>query len=74
MISKIIAIRRDYENKTLKDGVVVVLETKNGEVEQVISGTEWSTRFTEKSFGVLGVELTKDQIVKINNLFGYYNQ
>ena len=73
MISKIIDIRQDYEQGTLKDGVVIVIEKENNKIEQIISGTEWSTRCTEKSFDVLGIQLSKYQITKINNLLGNLN-
>lgn len=69
MNSKIIKIRQSYDNGTLRDGVVVVVENENKTIiEYPISGTEWSVRRVEQDFDVSGVLLTKDQIQEINHL------
>ncbi len=69
MNQKIIGIRQSYDNGTLRDGVVVIIEKEGKTVEHSISGTEWSTRCAEESFEVGGVQLTEEHIKKINDLF-----
>lgn len=70
MTQKVKDIQRTSENGTLKDGIVVIIETESGNTEHSISGTEWSERCVEKSFDVRGIQLTAEQIGKINDLFG----
>ena len=71
---KIKDIKQAYDsNGTLKDGVVVIIETENGFRECSISGTKWSTRCAEKIFDIQGIQLTAEQIKKINNLLGGIN-
>ena len=71
MDSKITEIRQSYDNGTLRDGVVVVMEKESETVEYPISGTEWSVRCTEHNFDVSGMLLTSDQIQKINHLLNH---
>lgn len=70
MISKILQIKRTFDEKsrTLRDGVVFVIETEKGVIEYSVSGTEWSTRLAEQFFNVLDVQLTKEQVEKTNKL------
>ena len=70
MISKIKDIQQVYENKILKDGVDIIIETKGDIIKRSISGTEWAMRRSENSFDVFGVQLTTEQIKKINDILG----
>lgn len=68
MNQKITGIHRSYDNGTLRDGVIVIIERNEEIVEHLISGTEWSFRCAEQNFDVSGRLLMKDQIQKINHL------
>jgi hypothetical protein len=69
MNRKIKDIHLSYENGSEKDGVVIVIEDEKGSSPIEISGTEWASRRSEKSFDVQGVQLTQEEVNKINGFF-----